>query len=528
MNSFSNAGRCKSTIAAGLLFGFILLAQVGSASADGGGEGSVGLTAMCSTRDGGSLMRINSPSRNTTATLKLYGTTHKVTVFAAAGTNTYVFMPDIPFGSVGTVVMGTDPDVGQVTKATNANECTQNLTINSTVVDPLGIAPGSNRSVTITGSGGASGTVKTLSVPKNGTASVSVPATVANGSTTSSPSGGYSYSLTEPDLQGAAYNSFVPATLTARYGDIGPSSLLTDTYPGLTLATNKPAPVGALLQEPVIFTVTNLPTSASGTATVKDGTTVLGSCTLAAGTCQVSLPGGFVHSGSRVITAVYSDGAGYSATSAPLTQVVVPITANAPTLDTDGLPVPKGAVITTSSWGLNNVYAGANPYPTPVFRWQQCLVFADPSSCTDITGGTGTSGASYGTRDRVIALQLRLRISWMTIEGLLTVFSDLSGLTDPTSVSAPVLNSSAPIHGRSVHSSFGVWNGYVAGVSTVSFAWKRCSSQSDVATCTVTVGAGQNYKPTAADVGKHLRVRAAIDTRGRGASSWSTATGVVH
>ena len=528
MNGFSNAGRCKSAIATGLFLGALLLTQAVPASAENGGGGSVGLTAVCSTRDGGSLMRINSPSRDTTATLKLYGTAHKVTVFAAAGTNTYVFMPYIPFGSVGTVVMGTDPDVGQVTKATNANECTQNLTINSTVDDPLGIAPGSSRSVTITGSGGASGTVETLSVPKNGTASVSVPATVANGSTTSNPSGGYSYGLTEPDLQGAAYNSFVPAALTARYGDVGPSSLLTDTYPGPALATNKPPPVGALLQEPVIFTVTNHPSSAAGTATVKDGTTVLGSCTLVAGTCQVSLPGGFVHSGSRVITAVYSDGAGYSATSAPITQVVVPITANAPTLDTDGLPVPKGAVITTSSWGLNNVYAGANPYPTPVFRWQQCLVFGDPASCTDIAGGSGTSGASYGTRDRVIALQLRLRISWMTIEGLLTVFSDLSGLTDPTPISSPVLNSSTPVRGRSIHSSFGVWNGYVAGVSTVSFAWKRCSSQSDVATCTVTVGTSQNYKPTAADVGKYLRMRAAIDTRGRGTTAWSSATGVVH
>jgi hypothetical protein len=96
----------------------------------------------------------------------------------------------------------------------------------------------------------------------------------------------------------------------------------------------------------------------------------------------------------------------------------------------------------------------------------------------------------------------------------------------PASASAPTIDqglvSGAPKVGTSIHSSFGVWSGYVAGSSTISFQWQRCTT-TDASSCATNVGTNsQWYKPVTADVGNYLRVTATLTTNGQTATASSS------
>ncbi len=158
------------------------------------------------------------------------------------------------------------------------------------------------------------------------------------------------------------------------------------------------------------------------------------------------------------------------------------------------------------------------------YAWQRCSVLNDASSCQDINSSEGgTTGAWWGSRNADIGQQVRLKATWDAVSGVVASYSALTGVVVPTSVAVPVLDqglvSSAPKAGTPLHSTFGTWNGYRAGLTTVVFQWKRCSS-SDPATCTTNVGANsQWYTPVAGDVGKYLRVTATLTTGGQSVSA---------
>jgi len=157
------------------------------------------------------------------------------------------------------------------------------------------------------------------------------------------------------------------------------------------------------------------------------------------------------------------------------------------------------------------------------YAWQRCSVLNDASSCSDISSSSsaGTTGAWWGSRNADIGQQVRLKATWATIDSVVASYSALTGLFSPTSTVAPSINqglvSGAPKVGTSLKSTFGTWNGYRAGLTSVTFQWQRCTTI-DASSCTTNVGTNsQWYKPVAGDVGNYLRVTATLTTGGVGA-----------
>ena len=165
--------------------------------------------------------------------------------------------------------------------------------------------------------------------------------------------------------------------------------------------------------------------------------------------------------------------------------------------------------------------SGYSDAPMPLFEWQRCLVLNDSSSCGIIAG---QSGAWYGTRDADIGYQVRIRTYWNTVSGVVEAFSALSGIVVPVGTVAPALNSQSPKVGVNISSSFGTWQGWITNTSTVAYEWQQCTTGSGGCTA---IGAAPNaasYKPVAGSVGKYLRVKMTITTRGQSASQFSAIT----
>ncbi|MEI6446645.1 MAG: hypothetical protein WCO96_02045 [Actinomycetes bacterium] len=176
-------------------------------------------------------------------------------------------------------------------------------------------------------------------------------------------------------------------------------------------------------------------------------------------------------------------------------------------------PVDKGTTIKSS---------GYSDSPMPLFQWQRCLVLNDAGSCTVTIAGQ--SGAWYGTRDADIGYQVRVRTYWQTVSGVVEAFSALSGVVVPVGTVAPALSSQSPKVGTNIASSFGTWQGWITNTSTVAYEWQQCTASNGG--CTAIGGApnAANYKPVAGSVGKYLRVKATITTRGQSASQFSAIT----
>lgn len=201
--------------------------------------------------------------------------------------------------------------------------------------------------------------------------------------------------------------------------------------------------------------------------------------------------------------------------------------------------VGKGKTLKSSGWELPALAPGS---PGPLYRWQRCDASGDESSCIDIASEAGATGAWWGTRNSDIGKRLRVKVTFTNLANVLSsVYSSLSSVIGSISVDPPELDygsgNSNPVVGTGVHSSFGTWAGYVAGVSTVVFQWQTCSASSDpgpVLTppsepdCTDLSGStGQWYRPRAADAGRRLRVRATLTTRGQSNVAASAVSGVV-
>jgi hypothetical protein len=477
-----------------------------------------GLEAICGDRSTGSYsVRVRNQSANSwKAVFTVPETKTETTAVIPAKEDTFVLIP----GSFGNrIEMRTDHGFRDSIEA-GTSECYGRVTVTSRLVGAVRLAPSGGRSVQFRRRGDEA--VTTLTVPNNESASIKLPAELPQGSNPigSAPQTESLYDVSEPDLQGAESSSLSPSTVQLKPGDDTEPvrvTLVNEYRVAVGLATSKPN--GALLREPVTLTASVDPRNAAGSVTFADGSTTLGTCRLTDGKCSVSAA--FTKSGQRSISAVYSDGSDYRSPAASLSQTVVPISAVAPKLDSGSANVGKSTTIKSSGYALLDVYG---PVPSPTFQWQRCTVLGNPLSCSDITADSGATGAWWGTRDNDIGRQLRVKVSWATVEGILSVFSPLSGLVDPVVLRSPVLSPSAPRRGVAVTSSFGVWNGYVAGESNVLFQWQRCTSSTDQTTCVNTGAVGQRYAPTAADLGFYLRMAATLTTRGRSVRAHSAIT----
>jgi len=262
---------------------------------------------MCATADGGALMRVNTPSADTTATLSIYGdSSSKVTAFARAATNTYVFVPKATLeGGQRTITLTTSPDVGSSVKVSNKSLCSQTLTLTNSVTDQLGRSTAGTRLVTITGTGAMSGFTTTVPIERGGSASITLPATVADGSTSANPSGGYSFNLTAPTIAGARSVSISPSAVTSTYAGPKASAVLAETYRASTLSISSSSPNGVTAGTPVDLTIALTDADNSGLVTLKDGEKVLGTCVQLNGSCGLNGVS-FDHSGNHLISASYS------------------------------------------------------------------------------------------------------------------------------------------------------------------------------------------------------------------------------
>ena len=184
-----------------------------------------------------------------------------------------------------------------------------------------------------------------------------------------------------------------------------------------------------------------------------------------------------------------------------------------PTLDTSAATISRGSVVKGDASTPAGSTAGS-------YKWQRCTS-SNAADCSDINTSAGTTGAWWGSRNADIGNRVRLKAVWDTIDATTTAYSALTGLFSPVSTVAPSINqglvSGAPKVGTNLHSTFGTWNGYRVGLTSVTFQWQRCTT-SDASSCTTNVGTNsQWYKPVAGDAGNYLRVTATLTTGGVGA-----------
>ena len=194
----------------------------------------------------------------------------------------------------------------------------------------------------------------------------------------------------------------------------------------------------------------------------------------------------------------------------------------APTLDTSAATISRGSTVKSDAWTKTG--------STPGYTWQRCTS-SSAADCSDILGSTGSTGAWWGSRNADIGNRVRLKAVWDTIDSTLTAYSALTGIFTPSVTTAPAIDqglvSGAPKVGMSIHSSFGKWVGYIAGTTTMSFQWQRCTT-SDASSCTTNVGTNfQWYKPVSADAGKYLRITATMTTNGQTVTASSPVSSAV-
>ena len=204
-------------------------------------------------------------------------------------------------------------------------------------------------------------------------------------------------------------------------------------------------------------------------------------------------------------------------------------------------PISKGDQIKSVGYGFYD--AAGNQ--TSLYQWQYCSSNLG-SSCQNRVGKAVT-GAWYGSTNNDVGYRNRARVYWNAITGVIEKFSGLTGINDIVLGQDPVIASeyngfgqdgsgnkyAAPVKGVSVKPQIGTaaslakWQGYIAGVSSITSQWQRCSNPLNSATCVDISGAGGTrywYVPVTADVGSGLRVKMTMTTRSQSKTATSAVT----
>ncbi|HTW82279.1 MAG TPA: Ig-like domain repeat protein [Terracidiphilus sp.] len=187
-------------------------------------------------------------------------------------------------------------------------------------------------------------------------------------------------------------------------------------------ATPTSAPVGSS----VTLTATVSPSAATGTVTFKSGTTVLGSCTLSAGTCHSAFTS--LKPGANALTAVYAGNTAYltSTSSDPTVTMTAVSTTTALKI---GLAATPATAITTEPYGtsvtLTATVTGTGAAGTVGFTYGTALTGIAGCSAVTLSSGTATCTTS--------ALPVA------TNESLKAVFTPTSSESFTTSTNATAL-----------------------------------------------------------------------------------------
>jgi subtilisin family serine protease len=170
-------------------------------------------------------------------------------------------------------------------------------------------------------------------------------------------------------------------------------------------------------------------------------------------------------------------------------------------------------------------WTGTQPLTTKT-QWQRCNTTAG-AGCVAIAGATSTG---YAPTTADIGKVLRVLVTATNAKATVTVASATTAavpapIVAPANVKAPVIGGTAKI-GLGVTTTSGTWSGSTP--MTVTVQWLRCTSSTDLGSCTEISGArAGKYVVTRADGGLVLRARLTATNSKGSATSTSAASGVV-
>lgn len=188
--------------------------------------------------------------------------------------------------------------------------------------------------------------------------------------------------------------------------------------------------------------------------------------------------------------------------------------------------ISGSAVVGQKLSTTNGTWTGQQPI-TFAYQWVRCGAdggLADGSNCANISGGTGTT---YTLTTNEVGFRIRSRVTASNSSGSTTAASnptDTVGAGSPVNTKTPTMSGSM-VEGATVTANPGTWTG--AGPITYTYQWVRCNNQGG--SCASIAGAtGVQYKLTAADVGRKIRVRVTGRNSGGSTTVLSGETPVVQ
>ena len=210
-----------------------------------------------------------------------------------------------------------------------------------------------------------------------------------------------------------------------------------------------------------------------------------------------------------LVTASNADG-----TASALSDATAVVAAGgAPTFS--GEPGISGsAVVGQRLSSSNGTWTGDQPM-TFAYQWVRCGADggnSDGSNCTTISGATGTT---YVLTSAEAGSRIRVRVTATNSSGSQTAASNPTSTVTanaPVNTKGPTISGSM-VEGQTVRVSPGTWSG--GAPITYGYQWLRCNSAGG--SCGAISGAtGAQYKLTASDVGRKIRVN--VTARNSGGS----------
>ncbi len=218
------------------------------------------------------------------------------------------------------------------------------------------------------------------------------------------------------------------------------------------------------------------------------------------------------------VQVIASNVAGSAAAASNPTSPVTPSTTIGPPRNAIEPSISGTMAVGRSLLGSAGTWEGSTPL-TFAYRWVRCAAdggSADGSSCTTIPNATASS---YTTTSDDVGHRLRIVVTATNSLGERTAASNATAVIQGSSTTAPTAQAprntslpsiiGSPAVGGTLTATSGTWTG--TAPLTYSYRWLRCDADGgdfDGSDCPDITGAtGTQYRPTAADLGRRLRVQ---------------------
>jgi hypothetical protein len=218
------------------------------------------------------------------------------------------------------------------------------------------------------------------------------------------------------------------------------------------------------------------------------------------------------------VQVIASNVAGSAAAASNPTSPVTPSTTIGPPRNTTEPSITGTMTVGRSLLASAGTWEGATPL-TFAYRWVRCAAdggSADGSSCTTIPNATSSS---YSTTSDDVGHRLRIVVTATNSLGERAAASNATAAVQGSSTTAPTAQAprntsrpsiiGSPAVGGTLTATSGTWTG--TAPLTYSYQWLRCDADGgdvDGADCPDIMDAtSTQYRPTAADLGRRLRVQ---------------------